>query len=269
MFDDNDEDVEISIPTPDAVLEGCGEVQLEQLEKDIESFKTLETTKRNLDYWRALLALCNDRREKLKPKGPEGRAVNSVAGDVDKILGPKSYEQLEALEKQIKSKLQSDEPIDTDYWEALLKSLLVWKAKAKLKKVYEDIKQARMDLLRQRYPEKAAALESRAQPTATPRNAAAASVATVKPATGLSAPAGSSTAPPPGTARFASSGNEDFSHATKALYEREVARGVGEDEEIFAAEEAVSSAVAPQWSWQISAQEASLFQPRSDGIRME
>jgi hypothetical protein len=48
--------------------------------------------------------------------------------------------------------------------------------------------------------------------------------------------------------RFSAIPNEDFSQATRALYEREVARGVSENEEIFAAEEAVSTASRPQWA---------------------
>lgn len=58
----------------------------------------------------------------------------------------------------------------------------------------------------------------------------------------------------PATSRFAAVANEDFSQATKALYEREVARGVSENEEIFAGEEEVSTSSRPQW--------ASKFRPR-------
>lgn len=58
----------------------------------------------------------------------------------------------------------------------------------------------------------------------------------------------------PGASRFAVGTNEDFSQATKALYEREVARGVSENEEIFAGEEEVSTPSKPQW--------ASKFRPR-------
>jgi len=47
--------------------------------------------------------------------------------------------------------------------------------------------------------------------------------------------------------RFAVIPDEDFSQATTALYEREVARGVQEDEEIFAGEEEVSAS-KPQWA---------------------
>jgi hypothetical protein len=48
--------------------------------------------------------------------------------------------------------------------------------------------------------------------------------------------------------RFLPAPNEDFSQATRALYEREVARGVSENEEIFAAEEVVSTASRQSWA---------------------
>ena len=48
--------------------------------------------------------------------------------------------------------------------------------------------------------------------------------------------------------RFAPANNEDFSSATTALYEREVARGVQEDEEIFVGEEELSVSAKPQWA---------------------
>ena len=48
--------------------------------------------------------------------------------------------------------------------------------------------------------------------------------------------------------RFAAPTNDDFSQATTALYEREVARGVNEDEEIFAGEEDLAISGKPQWA---------------------
>ena len=236
------------------MLQRLDEPQLKELVEDIQSYHTLESNPRNREYWTALLALCADRRQKLKPQAHEGRrAVSSVAADVDRILGPKTLAQLEALETQIRAKLRSDEPIDTDYWEELLRSLLVYKARAKLKELCAAIKEARVGLLRARDPEKARALEESdgfadpepAAPVkpAAPRSAAPSSTAVVK-----AQAASSSSAPPPGTARFAPSGNEDFSQATKALYDREVARGVGEGEEIFAAEEAVPGIQKPLWA---------------------
>lgn len=250
VFDDDDADIEIDVPAPDKVLEGLNEAELKELGTDITSFYTLETSQRNREYWKALQLLCDDRRQKLQPQGHEGRAVSSVASDVDKILGPKSFEQLEALEKQIKAKLQSDEQIDTDYWEQLLKSLLVWKAKAKLKKINDAIKQSRAEQLKERDPEKAQAPEPpQTSDSVAPSKATATSHTMAKaPTTSGSSADSQDLNPPPGTARFASTGSQDFSQATKALYDREVARGIGENEEIFTAEEAVSSSAKPQWA---------------------
>ncbi|KAJ9132098.1 Cactin [Pleurostoma richardsiae] len=250
VFEDDDADVDINVPAPVQVLEALGEAELKELESDITSYYTLESNARNREYWTALLALCKDRRQRLQPQGPEGRAVSTVAADVDRILSPKSLAQLEALEKQIRAKLQSNEPIDTDYWEQLLKSLLVWKAKARLAKVYEEIMKSRIDMLRDKDPEGAKALEEagRSGFAATAGNA---TTSRAKTATTAAARGTSSTEdanPPPGTARFATTRNEDFSQATKALYDREVARGVGEDEEIFTAEEAVPSMSKPLWA---------------------
>ncbi|KAL0475823.1 mid region of cactin domain-containing protein [Neurospora intermedia] len=256
VFDDHDDDVDIPVPSPERVLQNLNESQLKELEEDIKSYDTLETNRRNKEYWSALFILCDDKRNKLKPQGAEGRAVNTVAADVDRILAPKTLEQLEALEKQIRAKLQSNEPIDTDYWQSLLKSLLVYKAKAKLKQVCLEIKAARVEVLKAKDPERAKALEQAdALPdaavtlTSGPSKALSRSTAsTSTPLAASSSNSSSSTAPPPGTARFASTGNEDFSQATKALYDREVARGFLEGEEIFTAEESLTSNPKPVWA---------------------
>lgn len=248
-FDDDDADFTIRVPAPEGLLKHLDEGELKELDDDINSYLTLESNATNKEYWSCLRALCADRRQKLNPRGPEGRAVNSVASDIDNILSPKSFEQLEALEKQIRAKLRSNEPIDTDYWEELLKSLLVWKAKAKLKKICEAIKQARLELLRQQDPELAEALEKAPDSDAVLLKAPGQTVATqpvAKQAT-VSTSAGSSSIAPANT-RFAQTATEDFSQTTKALYEREVARGIGENEEIFTAEEADPTGATPKWA---------------------
>lgn len=320
LLDDDEEEVQHDVVDPEGVFEGLDDAQLNELETDITSYISLETNKKNLDYWKTMHIICNDRREKLKPLGPEGRAVSSVADDVDKLLGPKTYEQLEALEKQIRAKLRSNEPIDVDYWEQLLRSLLIWKAKAKLKKVYQSVIDSRLETLRTQQQEDAQGVRTelqevlarpstvveegtdpmvgsdaprvaRAQPrfeysqrydpepllklrpedkalevvdestflqkVVADRNkvlklgyvplrqsttAKGPAITGNKPA---NAPASSSAGP--STQRFSTVVHEDFSQATKALYEREVARGVDENEEIFTGEEAVTTS-KPQWA---------------------
>ena len=56
-------------------------------------------------------------------------AAAAVEADINALLQGKSYDHLVALQKQIQTKLASGEPIDVEYWEGLLKKLLVWKAK--------------------------------------------------------------------------------------------------------------------------------------------
>lgn len=250
-LDDDEKDALITVPWPGKVMEGLDEAQLAELEPEVTSYQTLETSARNLEYWNAILAICADRRQKLAPQGPEGRTVGSVSADVDKILAPKTYDQLETLEKQIRAKLDSNDPaIDTDYWGGLLSSLLVYKAKAQLKKVTEAIREARAEKLKAMDIEKLVAAGSSALvPVGKSSGKSSAQGVSYGPDRPSGESGSSSRALPPGTARFAQSTNdEDFSAATRALYERELARGVGEDEEILTAEEAPSTGPRPPWA---------------------
>lgn len=92
--------------------------------------------------------ICKDRRKGAQGAQSTARGVSAVASDLDKLLGPKNLEELEKLERQIRGKLSSNEPIDTDYWEHLLKSLLTYKARARLRKVSQSILEARSGGLR-------------------------------------------------------------------------------------------------------------------------
>jgi len=107
--------------------------------------------------------ICRDRQ---KTATPEGRALSSVAADINKLLRPKSYEQLQNLETQVKRKLNSNEPIDTDYWEELLRSLTVWKARARLRNVYQAIIDERVRDLRKQQKEEAESIREKLAPLA-------------------------------------------------------------------------------------------------------
>jgi len=104
--------------------------------------------------------ICKERQQHIKSAQPSARGVHSVAGDLDKLLGPKSLEDLEKLEKQIKTKLSLNEPIDTDYWEHLLRSLLTYKAKAKLRRLSQSLVDSRLEGLRKQQAAEATALKA-------------------------------------------------------------------------------------------------------------
>ncbi|PQE20274.1 cactin protein [Rutstroemia sp. NJR-2017a BBW] len=318
LLDVDEEEVQLDVVDPEGVFEDLNESQFEELENDIKSYIALETNRKNQDYWKTMQIICNDRRQKLRPLGPDERAVSSVAADVDRLLGPKTYEQLETLEVQIRAKLRSNEPIDTDYWEQLLKSLLIWKAKAKLKKVYQSVLDTRLAALKKQQQEHAEAVQKNLQellsgPTPVIEEGSVGqdtvvaqtslrpphfeysqkydpepllklrvedksgeiidesdflkkiaaerrrviklgyvpsrqSIPEKSTVNSTSKPSSSVSTAPPGTQRFSAMPTEDFSQATTALYEREVARGVNENEEIFSAEESLATTSAPQWA---------------------
>ena len=208
--------------------------------------------------------ICHDRRKR-STIDPEGRAVSSVSSDIDRLLSPKSLEELEGLEAQINRKLESTEPIDTDYWEQLLKSLLVWKAKAKLKMVYQSILDSRSAVLNGESGVEAADMRKKLGPetsdVGSPSNGPPKAGNTLtkqqqqqqqqqqkENSTEVATTRTGDIRPGSLVGRFAATPNDDFSQATKALYEKEVARGISENEEIFAGEEDVGTKSKAPWS---------------------
>ncbi|RAK80587.1 splicing factor cactin [Aspergillus fijiensis CBS 313.89] len=299
-LDDEIADSELDLVDPDGVFEGLSAAQLLDLEKDIDTFLGLEKNSQNREFWKTMKVICRDRQ---KITGPEGRALSSVASDINRLLSPKSYEQLQTLEVQVRRKLDSNEPIDTDYWEELLRSLTVWKARAKLKKVFQDVIDERVKGLRTQQCEEAESVRAKLAPLAPFIRAPSGSDAQpdhhdfegldpdpllqVRPEDKIleivdesaflgqvarerqkilkmgfvplrqrhaekpsATPLNQATNMPVPSAltRFSAIPNDDFSQATKALYERELAKGVSENEEIFTGEEAVSSGAQPLWA---------------------
>ena len=61
----------------------------------------------------------------------------------------------------MKKKLDSDEAIDYDYWEQLLRSLRVWKAKAKLRRVSQEIVEERLQAFRRQQAEAATSIQNK------------------------------------------------------------------------------------------------------------
>ncbi|KAJ5988759.1 hypothetical protein N7481_003969 [Penicillium waksmanii] len=300
-MDDEIADSEIDVVDPDGVFEGLSEAELQDLEHEIETFLKLESNAQNRDFWQTMKVICRDRQ---KTSAPEGRALSSVAADINRLLSPKTYEQLQNLEVQVRRKLNSNEPIDTDYWEELLRSLTVWKARARLRNVYQAVIDERVRDLRKQQREEAESVREKLAPLAPAvvqgegyqdsaqstgfegldpdpllhvraedkgldimdESSLLRQVAKERqkilrmgfvplrqrqadrPATAFANPASSVTLAPATGSRFSSLPNDDFSQATKALYEKELAKGVSENEEIFTGEESVRTGTQPQWA---------------------
>jgi len=312
FLEEEDTDSDVDVVDPAGIFESLSLPELQELGKDINIYVALESHSSNRRYWNALKAICNDQQAKMSPSNSQGRASNSVSADIEHLLSPKTLKELETLEKQIAGKLQSNEPIDVEYWEQLLRNVGVYKARAELNAVYITITESRLNDLRQEQRIEAAyvkeklgllfddagqgsiratlsaqkpilkysrqldpepllklrtedkALDVLDEKDFMDKNAQGRQRVLKLKYVPLRQAQSDKRAPAPGpkaaeapvssASRFAPANNEDFSSATTALYEREVARGVQEDEEIFAGEEEVSSASKPQW--------ASRYRPR-------
>ncbi|THG97594.1 hypothetical protein EW026_g4437 [Hermanssonia centrifuga] len=152
----DDEELEIDLDEPYNILDSLSPAQVEELHGDIERYLTLEQSDVNIEFWTHMMVVVKDQLERFGANERLGaEAAAAVEGDITALLRGKSYDHLVILQKQIQAKLASGEPIDVEYWEGLLKKLLVWKAKAKLKNLHEVVVRNRLEQLRKRQRDEA------------------------------------------------------------------------------------------------------------------
>ncbi|GAB7344601.1 hypothetical protein MBLNU457_3093t3 [Dothideomycetes sp. NU457] len=279
-FDDDEEDDQSLVINPESVFEDLDAEDLEELEKGIDTYLALEKSKSNHDYWQTMKLVCKDRRQTSNSKGPSARGLSAVAPELDRVLGPKNLQELETLEKQVKHKLRTDDSIDVDYWENLLKRLSVHKARAKLRNVSQDIIGARLSTLRKQQAEDAAILRTQVQQmvTDTSNTHTAITAGNLDPEALLKLPQEDKSLTIVDESAFQAAVLKDRQRVLKAgfvsakksaatnavvsgtahgageqsksssAYEREVAKGMDDDEEVFTAEEDIASARKPAWA---------------------
>jgi hypothetical protein len=287
-LDDEPEEEDLEFVEPSGILEDLTDIQLAEVQKDINTYMGLEKLSKNVDFWRTMKILCEDHTRRCQSTRPEGRTMNSVSSDIDRLLSPKSFEELEKLEGQIRKKLLSQEPIDTDYWQQLLNSLLVWKAKAKLKKISQSVLALRIQSLKRDMGMEASALRKSMQEghSSTSANMTGDRLLDPDPFLQLRqqdkallavdetaflntiaadrrkiarlgyVPAGVEAAKASRrsksdanviTLKLDKSNTDGHSQTTSRLYNKELARGFGEDEEIFIGEEEVETKNKDLW----------------------
>ncbi|TFK55877.1 hypothetical protein OE88DRAFT_1641658 [Heliocybe sulcata] len=148
--------LEIDLDEPYNIFDNLSPDQVEELHDDIEHYLSLEQDEIDIDFWTNMMVVCKDRLDRIKADQRMGvEAAAAVEAQINALLSGKSYDHLVALQKQIQAKLASGEPVDVDYWENLLKKLLVWKAKAKLKSFHEVVVRNRLEQLRKRQRDEA------------------------------------------------------------------------------------------------------------------
>ncbi|GAA6022485.1 hypothetical protein JCM11491_001693 [Sporobolomyces phaffii] len=166
-YDEEEEDdgmgLEVDIEEPYSIFEHLTLEDAEELHEDIKMYLSLEKIEAHQEFWRSLLIVSSASLEALREERHVGivayaaqtRANQTVKAEITRLLAGKSFEQLVQLQNQVQRKLTSGEAVDVDYWEGLLKELVVWKAKAKLRDMHEVVLSNRLEQLRKKQRDEA------------------------------------------------------------------------------------------------------------------
>ncbi|UNI23292.1 hypothetical protein JDV02_009122 [Purpureocillium takamizusanense] len=245
-FDDQDGDLEIELKNPAAYIESLTRAQITELNGDIASFLTLEVDASNRQYWEALRTLCASRDFALDPvrKAEKDRAYGVNADVISENLKGHSTEGLDTYETRIRAALASDQFIDREFQSYVLDDVLFYKAKKVVEGMFRKMSESREKLLQEQGPASRSSAKSAVgvQPDAT-ENAAT--------VTGGQVAALSTNA--------SAAGNEDASVQTQALYDREAAQGLLENEEVFTTEAAIPDRKKPEWTARYKARKPRYF----------
>ncbi|KAI3935842.1 hypothetical protein MKW92_020650 [Papaver armeniacum] len=148
---------------PCMVFLGLTVKDIEELRVDIKMHLDLDrATPRRIEYWDALLVVCDWElaearktdalaRARLRGNQPppellaEERGIHSsIEEDVKKLLHGKTYKELQVLQTQIESQMRSGTAKVVEYWEAIVKRLHIFKAKACLKEIHTNLLRKRL-----------------------------------------------------------------------------------------------------------------------------
>lgn len=119
-----------------------------------DQYKGIETEQQYLDYWESLKVLSisyiNElikMEQKEKGKVFAQSAINEeYSKEIDKALSGKNCDELELMEKEAQDTLNSNDMIvDVEFWENMLKKILVKKAEIKLLELYTEKYEKKMD----------------------------------------------------------------------------------------------------------------------------
>ncbi|KAK4272798.1 hypothetical protein QN277_021304 [Acacia crassicarpa] len=162
------DDLDIEINEPYMVFKGLTVKEMEELRDDIKMHLDLDReTPTHVEYWEALLVVCDwelaearkrDALDRARVRGEdppaellaEERGLHaSVEAEVKNVLHGKTCAGLEAMRVHIESQMSSGTAKVVEYWEAVLKRLHIYKAKASLKEIHAKMLRKHLQRLEQ------------------------------------------------------------------------------------------------------------------------
>uniref|UniRef100_A0A1J3K151 Splicing factor Cactin n=1 Tax=Noccaea caerulescens TaxID=107243 RepID=A0A1J3K151_NOCCA len=165
---DGSDDMDIELSEPYMVFKGLTVKDMEELRDDIKMYLDSDrATPMRVRYWEALIVVCDwelaearkrDALDRARVRGEEPPAEllaqerglhAGVEADVRKLLDGKTHSELVELQLDIESQLRSGSAKVVEYWEAVLKRLDIYKAKACLKEIHAEMLRKHLHRLEQ------------------------------------------------------------------------------------------------------------------------
>ncbi|KAL5983163.1 hypothetical protein ACLOJK_017246 [Asimina triloba] len=139
-------------------LHGLTVKEMEELRDDIKMHLDLDrATPTHVEFWEAMMVVCDwelaearkrDAIDRARVRGEEPPAEvlaeerglhASVEADVKNLLEGKTQKELESVQSHIEAQMRSGKAKVVEYWEAVLKRLHIFKAKACLKEIHTNL----------------------------------------------------------------------------------------------------------------------------------
>ncbi|XP_038990445.1 cactin [Phoenix dactylifera] len=162
------EDFDIEINEPYMVFKGLTVKEMEELHDDIKMHLDMDrATQTHTEYWEALMVICDwelgearkrDALDRARVRGEEPpadvlaeeRGLHlSIETDVKDLLEGKTFNELVSMQRQIELQMRSGTAKVVEYWEAVLKRLQIFKAKACLREIHASLLRKHLDRLEQ------------------------------------------------------------------------------------------------------------------------
>ncbi|KAI9335166.1 mid region of cactin-domain-containing protein [Zopfochytrium polystomum] len=150
--------LEMDTEEPYLIFQNLTLSEVVELHKDIQLYLAMEQNDGNKSFWTSMLIVCDDELNRHRKMAADGgkkdrnAAAEVVEVEITKMLSGKSYEQLAQIQTQVERKLSGQDnfkgPIDVEYWEAVMKALVVWRAKARLRDMHKFLLSKRLEQLK-------------------------------------------------------------------------------------------------------------------------
>ncbi|XVE61589.1 hypothetical protein DITRI_Ditri06bG0052700 [Diplodiscus trichospermus] len=165
---DGSDYMDIALKEPYMVFKGLTVKEMEELRDDIKMHLDLDReTPTHIMYWEALMVVCDwelaearkkDALDRARVRGEEPPAEllaeerglhSSIEAEVKDLLEGKTHRELEELQSQIELQMRTGTAKVVEYWEAVVKRLHIFKAKACLKEIHTKMLRKHLQHLEQ------------------------------------------------------------------------------------------------------------------------